>query len=57
MSERLPAGHIPITPDLAVEVVSPNDRVYEVDTKVEEYLRAGVPLVWVVNPETRVLHV
>lgn len=51
--ERIPTGHVPIPPDLAVEVVSPNDTVYEVDAKVEEYLAAGVPLVWVVNPDTR----
>ena len=55
--ERIPAGHVRIPPDLAVEVVSPNDTVYEVDAKVEEHLAAGVPLVWVVNPETRVVHV
>ncbi len=57
--ERLPLeqateeGHISLAPDLAVEVLSPNDLAYEIDRKVDEYLRAGVRLVWVVNPETR----
>ncbi len=46
-------GHISLAPDLAVEVLSPNDLAYEVDKKVNEYLTAGVCLVWVVNPETR----
>lgn len=55
--ERIPSGHVLIAPDLAVEVVSPNDTAYEVDTKVWEYLSAGVGLVWVVNPELRVVHV
>jgi Uma2 family endonuclease len=55
--DRIPAGHVPVPPDLAVEVVSPNDTVYEADAKVEEYRAAGVPLVWVVNPETRTVHV
>jgi Uma2 family endonuclease len=55
--ERLPDGHVGIPPDLAVEVVSPNDTAYEVDAKVQEYLAAGVPLVWVVNPQTRTIHV
>src|SRR3954453_10970382 len=32
-----------ILPDLCVEVVSPNDKADEVETKVEEYLAAGVP--------------
>lgn len=35
-AERVPDGHIPLAPDLAVEVVSPNDTAYEVDTKVQE---------------------
>ncbi len=51
--EQLLRGHVRIAPDLAVEVLSPNDLAYQVDEKVEEYLRAGVQLVWVVNPETR----
>jgi Uma2 family endonuclease len=36
--------------DLVVEVLSPNDLIYEVNEKVEEYLAAGFPLVWVVDP-------
>lgn len=50
-------GHVRIAPDLVIEVVSPNDLVYEVDEKVEEYLSAGVRLVWVVNPESRIVEV
>ena len=48
-----PPGHTSVAPDLAVEVVSPNDRFSEVRGKVEEYLAAGVPLVWVIDPESR----
>ncbi|MFN4257678.1 MAG: Uma2 family endonuclease [Gemmataceae bacterium] len=55
--ERIPEGHITIPPDLAVEVISPNDRAYEVDEKLEEYLRAGVPMVWIVNPETHTVRI
>jgi Uma2 family endonuclease len=50
-------GHCPIAPDLAVEVVSPNDTAYEIDEKVREFLDAGVPLVWVVNPEQRTVEI
>lgn len=46
---RLPAG----PPDLAVEVVSPNDRPREVAEKAAAYLALGVRLVWVVDPPTR----
>lgn len=55
--ERTPLGHIRIPPDLAVEVVSPNDGAEEVERKRREYLRAGVRLVWVVFPENRTVHV
>ncbi len=51
--ERIPAGGVPAgfwpgAPDLAVEVVSPNDRAAEVLDKVDDWLRAGTRIVWVV---------
>lgn len=49
---RLPAGYIDGPPDLAVEIVSPNDTATEVEEKVLEYLDAGAKRVWVVNPTT-----
>jgi Uma2 family endonuclease len=54
---KRPRGHCPIAPDLAVEVVSPNDLYSEVEEKVAEYRRAGVRLVWVVHPPTRTVRV
>jgi len=51
--EELPDGHCAIAPDLAVEVTSPRDTHYQVAEKIEEYLSAGVALVWIVNPNTR----
>jgi Uma2 family endonuclease len=48
---------LPVAPDLVVEVVSPTDRHYEVDAKVEEYLAAGVSIVWVINPASRIARV
>lgn len=54
---RIPKGHIRIAPDLAIEVISPNDSYYVVDAKVHEYLDAGVRLVWVVNPDNRTIKV
>jgi Uma2 family endonuclease len=44
-------------PDLAVEVMSPGDKVFEVDEKVEEWLEAGTGMVWVVNPRRRTVTV
>jgi Uma2 family endonuclease len=57
VDQSMEEGHILIPPDLAVEVVSPNDLDYEVQRKVEEYLKAGVRLVWVVNPQTHKVQV
>jgi Uma2 family endonuclease len=56
-NEQLPDGHITISPDLAVEVVSPHDAVYELEVKVREYLNTGVRLVWVLHPENRSAYV
>jgi Uma2 family endonuclease len=43
-----PIGFFPGAPDIAVEVVSPNDLAREIDRKVQHYLRAGTRIVWVV---------
>jgi len=51
--ENVPIGFSPVTPDLAVEVLSPNDGAQEVLEKVGEYLDAGVRLVWVIDPQER----
>lgn len=52
-----PEGHVPIAPDLAIEVVSPNDKIYELDEKLEDYHAAGVKLVWVINPNSRIMRI
>ncbi|GBD35034.1 hypothetical protein HRbin36_00138 [bacterium HR36] len=50
-------GHIRMRPDLVVEVVSPHDEVSDVGRRIQDYLRAGVPLIWVVHPEPRHVYV
>ena len=55
--DEIPDGFIDLVPDLVVEVVSPRDRYAAVEEKIDDYLRAGVPLVWVVNPSTRTVYV
>ncbi|OFW08369.1 MAG: hypothetical protein A3H27_07695 [Acidobacteria bacterium RIFCSPLOWO2_02_FULL_59_13] len=59
---RLPKEGVPkkfaeFAPDLAVEVLSPEDTASEILRKVEEYLAAGVALAWVVDPATRTVTV
>jgi Uma2 family endonuclease len=46
-------AYIPFAPDLAVEVISPNDRDDEVEEKIQLWLKAGSLLVWSVDPESR----
>ena len=46
-------GYWPGAPDMAVEVVSPNDIYTEVEEKVFDWLDAGARLVVVLNPRKR----
>ena len=43
----------PLAPDVAVEILSPDDRRADVDDKIDVYLRAGSSLVLVVDPRRR----
>ena len=45
----------PIAPDVAVEILSPDDRRIDVDDKIAVYLRAGSSLVLVVDPQRRIV--
>ncbi len=46
-------GYFDGAPDLAIEIVSPHDKVVDLDAKVTEYFAAGAGAVWIVNPTTR----
>ena len=55
--KRIPAAGIPDgfgegAPDLAIEVLSPTDRMGDVLEKVRDYLEAGAQQVWVVDPKS-----
>lgn len=58
---RLPAEPIfqyaRLAPDLAVEVVSPNDKAAEIHAKVNKYLQHGTRMVCVVYPATKTVEV
>ena len=53
LERPLPTGDWDVVPDLAVEVVSPNDALYAVLEKIDEYFAAGVREVWVLTPPRR----
>ena len=50
-----PEGWSEEIPALVVEAVSPNDRARDIEDKVQMWLKAGVPTVWVAHPEMRVV--
>lgn len=60
--DRMPGGvsfeeHSRVVPDLAVEVISPNDKLGEFEAKMDDYQSAGIPMIWVVNPDLRTVRV
>lgn len=44
-------------PTLAVEILSPNDTQDQIEEKIDDYLAAGVPIVWIVNTHRRTVTV
>src|SRR5262249_7870373 len=54
---RGPQGYFHGAPDLAVEVILPNDLYTEVDEKAAEWLQFGTQLVFVVNPRRQTVAV
>jgi Uma2 family endonuclease len=53
----LPNGFWDGAPDLAIEVLAPSDTFERAEEKVDDYLRAGTRLLWVINPLRKILMV
>ena len=53
LPEKNPQGFYDGAPDLAIEVLSPNDRASKVQGKIRDWLDAGSRAVWIVDPETK----
>lgn len=51
--KRLPKGYFQGSPDLAIEVISPNNTFEELHQKIVEYFDNGCRLVWVINPDEK----
>ena len=52
----VPEGYAPVAPDVVFEVLSPHDRWSHVLGKVAEYLKAGVTVVCVLDPQDETAH-
>jgi len=48
-----PEGYVETPADIVVEVRSPEDRPKHVRKKIKDYVKNGVKLVWLVDPEER----
>jgi Uma2 family endonuclease len=48
-----PRAHSDQPPELVLEITSPYDRHSDVEKEIWEYLKAGVPIVWSIDPENR----
>lgn len=49
-------GHVEEIPSAVVEVISPSDRFSAILRRVNQYLKRGVGVIWVVDPEDCVVH-
>jgi Uma2 family endonuclease len=57
-NRRVPTEPLPdVAPDLAVEVLSAGNTPGEMARKRQEYFAAGVQVVWIVDPSTRIVEV
>jgi Uma2 family endonuclease len=46
-------GDCPFPPDLVVEVCSPNETVRRIKAKVKDWRSVAVPVIWIIEPESR----
>jgi len=46
-------GFWPVAPDLVIEIISPSETSQMVQEKVQDYLKAGTRLIWLVYPNTK----
>lgn len=52
-----PEGIGPMAPDLAIEVISPNDVWEKVTAKIEDYFAAGVRQIWLISLRGRTVSI
>ncbi|HZL37399.1 MAG TPA: Uma2 family endonuclease [Tepidisphaeraceae bacterium] len=55
--KKLPQGDLMVAPDLVAEILSDEIAAIEVQNRLDEYLAAGVRLVWIVNPDRRTIRI
>ena len=57
LSDREQEGFSPVTPDFVLELRSPTDSLKVLEAKLGEYITGGARLGWLLDPQTRRVHV
>jgi Uma2 family endonuclease len=55
--EGIDLGFPKVSPDLVVEVLSPDETPAQLEAKLRDYFAAGTSLAWIVDPDTRSVRV
>ena len=50
-------GGVDEIPEFVIEIISDNDKIYEVEKKIAEYFKHGVKVVWNILPNEKVVYV
>ncbi len=51
LTQKQKRGFAPIAPDFVLELLSPNDRLQDIQKKMQEYLACGIKLGWLIYPD------
>lgn len=51
LSNQQKRGFAPIDPDFIIELLSPTDKIKELQQKMAQYISCGVKLGWLINPD------
>lgn len=57
ISKKRREKFLPLCPDFVVELMSPSDRLKDVQEKMREYIENGARLGWLINPKEKEVHV
>jgi Uma2 family endonuclease len=55
--KRRATNFFPGAPDLAVEVLSPNNTRAEIDERLRDFFASGTQIAWIINPDTECVEV
>ena len=55
--KRTSRNFFPGAPDLAVEVLSPNNTCAEVDARLRDFFASGTQIAWIINPDAECVEV